>query len=71
MLGDFNARVGVYDDNDELWSGVLGKYGTGVCNLAGEDLLKFCETNQLSIINNFFKKRIMVHGHTQQLECVI
>jgi len=44
MLGDFNARVGVYDDNDELWSGVLGKYGTGVCNLAGEDLLQFFDT---------------------------
>ena len=57
IMGDFNARVGVYDDDDELWSGVLGKHGIGVCNLAGEDLLQFCETNQLSVMNSFFEKK--------------
>ena len=36
---------------------VLGKHGVGVCNLAGEDLLQFCEINQLSVMNSFFKKR--------------
>jgi len=47
----------VHSGRSVLWSGVLGKYGTGVHILAGEDLLQFCETNQLSIINSFFKKR--------------
>jgi len=44
ILGDFNAHVGVFDD-DEMWTGVLGKHGIGVRNLAGEDLLQFCEIN--------------------------
>ena len=57
ILGDFNVCVDVYDDNDELWSGVLGKHGIGVCNLAGEELLQFCETNQLSVMNSFFEKK--------------
>ena len=38
ILGDFNAHVGVCDD-DEMWTGVLGKHGIGASNLAGEDLL--------------------------------
>jgi len=42
ILGDFNAHVCVYDDNEELWTCVLGKHGIGVCNLDGEDLLQFC-----------------------------
>ena len=56
ILGDFNAHVGVFDD-DEMWTGVLGKHGIGVRNSAGEDLLQFCEINQLSVMNSFFKKR--------------
>jgi len=59
-----NARVGIHDDNDELSSGVLGKYGTGVHNLAGEDLLQVCETNQLSIMNSFFQEEILWHVDT-------
>ena len=33
LLGDFNARVGVLDHND-LWSGVLGRYGLSEQNIA-------------------------------------
>lgn len=56
ILGNFNAHVGVCDD-DEMWTGVLGKLGIGVRNWSGEDLLQFCEINQLSVMNSFFKKR--------------
>jgi len=56
ILGDFNAHVGVFDDN-ETWTGVLGKHGIGVRNSAGEDLLQFCGINQLSVMNSFFEKR--------------
>ena len=27
MLGDFNARVGVFDPADGLWSRTIGRYG--------------------------------------------
>ena len=37
----------------------LGKLDIGVCNLAGEDLLQFCEINQLSIML-FLERDIMI-----------
>ena len=39
----------VYDDDEELWTGVLGKHGIGASTLASEDLIHFCEIN-------FYKK---------------
>jgi len=43
LVGDFNARVGVFNPQDELWHGVMGNFGIEERNLAGEDLLQFCE----------------------------
>jgi len=37
IVGDFNARVGVIDPQDNLWRGVVGRYGIKERNLAGED----------------------------------
>lgn len=52
-----NTSVGVYDDDEELWISVFSKHGIGVGNLAGEELLQFCEVDQLSVINSFYKKQ--------------
>jgi len=27
LVGDFNARVGVFNPQDDLWHGVVGKFG--------------------------------------------
>jgi len=56
LVGDFNAQVGVFNPQDDLWHGVVGKFGIKERNLAGEDLLQFCECNQLSITNTCFQK---------------
>ena len=37
LVGDFNTRVGVFNPEDDLWRGVVGKYGIEERNLAGED----------------------------------
>ena len=51
MLGDFNARVGQRDLDSDLWQGTLGVHGLWERNDAGEELLEFCASNQLSIVN--------------------
>ena len=73
FLGDFNAHVGSCDncghpgsvgadDGGSAWGSVLGRFGLGSCNQAGEELLLFCATNQLSVMNTFFRKRPSTHG---------
>ena len=57
MLGDFNARVGVFDPADGLWSRTIGRYGLTRRNHAGEELLQFCELNQLTVLNTCFQKK--------------
>ena len=57
MLGDFNARVGMFDPADGLWHGTIGRYGLAERNCAGEELLQFCELNQLAILNTCFQKK--------------
>ena len=70
MLGDFNARVGSnrlvsstpsrFDgvaNDGALWGRALGLFGLGACNQAGEDLLMFCNSNGLSIMNTNYKKK--------------
>ena len=57
VLGDFNARVGVGTGSaDDVWQDVRGRLGVGNCNAAGERLLMWCATNQLSIMNTWFQK---------------
>ena len=57
LLGDFNARVGSLEDTDQNWLGILGRFGIGYRNPAGEDLLQFCARNQLTLMNTWFKKK--------------
>ena len=62
MLGDLNAHVGVRDRSSELWSDVLGCFGIDDHNQAGEDLLNFCDLNQLSLMNTWFQKDSFRYG---------
>jgi len=55
MLGDFNARVGVFDPAEGLWHGTIGNHGIVKRNLAGEEFLQFCESNQLTVLNACFQ----------------
>eukprot|EP00117_Sycon_ciliatum_P039014 scpid35652/ scgid3339/ Craniofacial development protein 2; p97 bucentaur protein len=56
LLGDFNARVGSSNDAGDEWRAVLGRYGHGARNDAGERLLMWCATNGLSVMNTHFQK---------------
>ena len=57
MLGDFNARVGMFDPADGLWHKTIGRYGLAERNCAGEELLQFCELSQLTVLNTCFQKK--------------
>ena len=62
VLGDLNARVGVRNRDFNMWSNVLGHFGIDDINQAGEDLLSFCDLNQLSLMNTWFQKRANLFG---------
>ena len=49
-MGDWNTKVG---STEELR--IVGKYGPGTRNEAGERLIEFCEANGLFVANIFFK----------------
>ena len=54
---DFNARVGILDD--EVWHGVVGQHGMAERNMAGEEFLQFCALNQLTaVMNTWYQKEI-------------
>ena len=57
MLGDFNARVGMSDSENDPWAGVRGRHSTTDVNEAGEEFLEFCAINQLTIMNTRFAKK--------------
>ena len=50
MLGDFNARVGMFDPADGLWHKTIGRYGLAERNHAREELLQFCKLDQLTVL---------------------
>ena len=51
MDGDWNAKVG----SQEI-PGVIGKFGLGVQNEAGQRLTEFCQENALVIANTLFQQ---------------
>ena len=59
MIGDFNVRVGGSDrhEDDPMWDKVRGYHGVGKMNESGEELLSYCATNKLTIMNTWFEKR--------------
>ena len=50
-IGDWNAKVG----SQEI-PGVIGKFGLGVQNEAGQRLTEFCQENALVIANTLFQQ---------------
>ena len=56
MLGDFNARVGSREMDDEWWY-KRGPHGYGDLNEAGRELLSFLSTNETTVCNTWFQKR--------------
>ena len=51
IIGDWNAKVG----SQEI-PGIIGKYGLGVQNEAGQRLIEFCQENALVIASTFYQK---------------
>ena len=51
IIGDWNAKVGSKET-----PGVIGKFGFGVQNEAGQRLIEFCQENALVIANTLFQQ---------------
>ena len=51
IIGDWNAQV----ESQEI-PGVMGKFGLGVQNKAGQRLIEFCQENALVIANTLFQQ---------------
>ena len=51
ILGDWNAKVGSQET-----PGVMGKFGLGMQNEAGQRLIEFCQENALAIANTVFQQ---------------
>ena len=64
ILGDRNAKAG----SQEI-PGVMGKFGLGVQNEAGQRLAEFCHENSLVIANPFSNntRDDSTHGHHQMV----
>ena len=50
IIGDWNAKVGSQET-----PGVIGKFGLGVQNEAGQRLIEFCQENALIIAYTLFQ----------------
>ena len=51
ILGDWNAKVGSQETH-----GVIGKFGLGIWNEAGQRPIEFCQENALVIANTLFQQ---------------
>ena len=51
LIGDWNAKVGSQET-----PGVIGKFGLGVWNEAGQRLIEFCQENALVVANTLFQQ---------------
>ena len=51
IIGDWNEKVGSQET-----PGVIGKFGLGVQNAAGQRLIEFCHENALVIANTLFQQ---------------
>ena len=52
LIGDFNARVGSNAEESLM----LGRYGTGERDEAGQRLVDFCNDNNLTLTNTLFNR---------------
>ena len=62
IIGDWNAKV-----RSQETPGVIGKFGLGVQNEAGQRLIEFCQENALVIANTLLQhtREDSTHGHHQ------
>ena len=51
IIGDWNAKVGSQET-----PGVIGKFGLGIQNVAGQRLIEFCQEIALVIANTLFQQ---------------
>ena len=51
IIGDWNAKVGSQETH-----GVIGKFGLGIWNEAGQRPIEFCQENALVIANTLFQQ---------------
>ena len=56
IIEDWNAKVG----SQEI-PRVIGKFGLGVQNEAGQRITEFCQENALVIVNTFFQQHKLLH----------
>ena len=68
LLCDFNERVGVFNPQDDLWHGVVGKHKFEDRNFAGEKFLQFCECK---CHDTCFQKKPIHYGCILQQSSVI
>ena len=54
IIGDWNAKVGSQET-----SGVIGKFGLGIWNAAGQRLIEFCQENTVVIANNTTQEKTL------------
>ena len=47
---------------DDLWRGVVGKYGIEERNCPDEDFLQFCKHNRLTAMKTCFQKKLIRYG---------
>ena len=57
VLSDFNARIGKWETEGDVWREVRGLHGIGTCNVAGEWLLELYAVNNLTVMNTWFKRK--------------
>ena len=65
IVGDFNARVGSSErqEEEDMWNDVRGCHGVGRINESGEALLSWCALNSLVVMNTTFEN---IHKYTWQ-----
>ena len=68
IIGNWNEKVSSLEI-----PGVIGKFGLGVQNEAGQRLTEFCQENALVIANTLFQhhKRRLFYGHHQMVNTKI
>ena len=75
ILGDFNARVGSRESEDDQWGRVYGPHGFGALNEAGRELLSFLAINEATVCNTWFWKKEIYkqtwqHPRSKQWHCI-
>ena len=58
-MGDFNTLVGYRCVDDEEWWYERGPHGYGELNEVGREQLSFVSTNDATICNTWFKKKMI------------